>query len=78
MTPRPTRTAPAYDSGGRLPRVPNQPKTKAYAVRIDDERHARLLERAEAEGVNFSEIIRIAIDEYLSAPPRRPKPPRTK
>jgi predicted DNA-binding protein len=59
---------------GKLPRVPNQPKTKAYAVRIDDERHQKLIEQAKVEGINFSEVVRNAIDSYIANPPPAPTP----
>ena len=60
--------------------VPNQPKTKAYAIRIDDERHRRLIEQAKVEGTNFSETIRNAIDAYLLNPPAAPvqQPPNAR
>jgi AcrR family transcriptional regulator len=51
---------------GRLDRVPNQPRSKAYAIRLDPERVERLTEQSRIEGINFSETIRQAIDAYIA------------
>lgn len=58
---------------GKLGRVPNQPKNKAYAIRLDPERVEKLIEQSKVEGINFSETIRNAIDAYIENPP--PPPP---
>jgi hypothetical protein len=50
---------------GRLPTVPNQPRTRAYSLRIDEERIAAIIAQGKLEGTNFSETIRNASDSYV-------------
>ena len=47
--------------------VPNQPKTPARAVRIDDARWERVKREAERRGETASDVVRRAIDEHLRA-----------
>ena len=49
--------------------MPNQPKTPARAVRIDDETWAELRAVADRDGVTASDVVRRAIHELLRRTP---------
>ena len=45
--------------------VPNQPKTPQRSVRVPDEVWARAKEKAEAQGITVSEVVREKLEEWL-------------
>ena len=49
---------------GRLPRVPNQPKTPQRSVRVPDEVWKAAQERADEEGRTLSDVVRVALEKY--------------
>lgn len=64
MTP-----APVND---KISRVPNQPKTPARAVRIDDELWDRVKAEAARRDETATDVVRRAIREHLNAPDTSP------
>ena len=53
--------------------VPNQPKTPARAVRIDDATWDAVKAEAERRGEHASDVVRRALAEYLRRVERRSK-----
>src|SRR5690349_16804801 len=49
--------------------MPNQPKTKAHAIRVDDELWAAAEDEAKREGVTVSDIVRKALRQMLATVP---------
>lgn len=45
--------------------VPNQPKTPTRTFRIPDDIYVPALEKAKAEGVSLSDVVRDALIEYV-------------
>ena len=45
--------------------VPNKPKTPTRTFRISDDVYRPALEKARAEGVSLSEVVRDALIEYV-------------
>ena len=46
--------------------MPNQPKTPARAVRIDDETWSALGDEADEKGVTISDVVRDALKKHLA------------
>lgn len=57
---------------GRLPRVPNKPKTPQRSVRVPDDVWLAAKERADEENRTLSDVIRVCLDRYAKGKPRRP------
>ena len=47
--------------------VPNQPKTPQRSIRVADDIWLAAKAKAEAEGQTVSDVVRQALEEYLSA-----------
>lgn len=61
------------EQGDRLGGVPNQPKTPARAVRIDDATWDAVKAEAQARGETAADVVRRAIAEHLRAVERKRK-----
>lgn len=65
MTPELPRNS---RSTGRLPKVPNQPKTPHKSFRIDPELYKAAQKKAKENGENLSEVVRRALTAYTESP----------
>jgi hypothetical protein len=70
MEPEKKRTPRVY-TGGKLVRVPNQPKTPLRAIRVNAELWQKALAAAKEDGTNLSEVIRSLLEDWLKKRARR-------
>jgi hypothetical protein len=56
---------------GRIPRMPNQPKTPVRGIRVDDDLWHAAQEKAKAEGRTMTDVLVAYLKRYVAAPPRR-------
>lgn len=56
---------------GRLPSVPNQPKTPQRSVRVPDEVWQAAKARADAEGRTLSDVVRTSLENYAKGKGRK-------
>ena len=56
---------------GRIPRMPNQPKTPVRGIRVDEDLWRAAQAKAEAEGRTLTGVLVDYLKRYVSTPPRR-------
>ncbi len=72
--PQMVHTDQVYNTAARLTRVsPNQPKTRARAIRVDDVLWAAMQEIADENGETVSDVARRAFAREVKAHTRRKK-----
>lgn len=62
---------PRVYTGGKLVRVPNQPKTPLHAIRVAEDLWSRAMAAAKEDGTNLSDVIRTLLEEWLKKRTRR-------
>lgn len=57
--------------GGKIRRVPNQPKTPVHGFRIPDELYAEAKRFADKAGESVSDVVRRCLTQYVRQQKRR-------
>lgn len=56
---------------GRIPAMPNQPKTPVRGIRVDEDLWRAAQQKAEAEGRTLTGVLVAYLKRYVATPPRR-------